>query len=87
MFFLNGMEIKLRSTLSMADTADSDFSTGPAALEWFIDDFVSLSDVEAIEVYRGPSELPGEFHGMHSGGNCGAVVVWTKRTADVRRSW
>ena len=38
-----------------------------------------------VEVYRGASELPGEFHGMHSGGNCGAVVVWTKRTVDVRR--
>lgn len=49
---------------------------------WFIDDFVSMADVEAIEVYTGAAELPGEFHGMRGGGNCGAVVVWTKRTID-----
>lgn len=50
--------------------------------DWYIDDFVSMGDVEAIEVYAGASELPGEFHGMSGGGNCGAVVVWTKRTID-----
>ncbi|MEK9501060.1 TonB-dependent receptor [Gemmatimonadota bacterium DH-20] len=50
--------------------------------DWFIDDFVSMAEVEAIEVYTGASELPGEFHGMSGGGNCGAVVVWTKRTID-----
>lgn len=52
--------------------------------DWYLDDFVSMSDVEAIEVYAGASELPGEFHGMSGGSNCGAVVVWTKRTIDSR---
>jgi hypothetical protein len=85
MFFLNGMEVRLRPTLFPADTGNADFVPTMESLEWYIDDFVSLSDVEAIEVYRGPSELPGEFHGMHTGGNCGAVVVWTKRTLDIRR--
>jgi len=79
-FFLNGMPVRLRAPRSRADTADVDFVPGPEPMDWYIDDFVALSDVEAIEVYRGPSELPGEFHGMHSGGNCGAVVVWTKRS-------
>ena len=85
LFFLNGMPIRLRAPGSRADTADVDFVPGPDLLDWFIDDFVSLSDVEAIEVYRGPSELPGEFHGFSGGANCGAVVVWTRRSVDVIR--
>jgi hypothetical protein len=86
LFFLNGMQVPLRPTLSLDDTTDVDFAGSPAPLEWYIDDFVSLGEVEAIEVYRGPSELPGEVPGKHSEGNCGAVVIWTKRTVDVRRT-
>jgi hypothetical protein len=86
LFFLNGMPVRLRPPPSQADTADVDFVPGPAPLDWFIDDFVSLHDVEAIEVYRGASELPGEFHGMRGHASCGAVVVWTKRGVEpVRR--
>lgn len=33
-------------------------------------------DVAGIEVYRGPSETPGEFMGSQS--MCGVVVIWTK---------
>jgi outer membrane receptor for ferrienterochelin and colicin len=33
-------------------------------------------DVAGIEIYRGPSETPGEFMGAQS--MCGAIVVWTK---------
>ncbi len=40
-----------------------------------IDNFVSPAEIAAIEVYRGPSELPAEFGG--SDGQCGAVVIWT----------
>lgn len=82
LFFLNGMQVRLRPPPTRADTADVDFVPGPAGLEWFLDDFVTMNDVEAIEVYRGPSELPGEFHGHSGNANCGAVVVWTKRNVD-----
>jgi outer membrane cobalamin receptor len=34
-------------------------------------------EVEAVEIYRGPSEVPGEFSGGDA--NCGVVVVWTRR--------
>jgi hypothetical protein len=44
-----------------------------------LDEFISLSEIAAIEVYRGASDIPGEFHsGIHSS-SCGAVVVWSKR--------
>ncbi|MBV9111113.1 MAG: carboxypeptidase regulatory-like domain-containing protein, partial [Gemmatimonadetes bacterium] len=44
-----------------------------------ISDRVRLEEVEAVEVYRGPSELPPEFR--RSGADCGVIVVWTRRAA------
>lgn len=37
---------------------------------------VPIRDIEAIEVYLGPSDVPGEFAGTNSG--CGVVVIWTR---------
>ena len=34
------------------------------------------ADVEAMEIYAGPSETPPELEGLRSG--CGAVVIWTR---------
>ena len=42
----------------------------------------SVRDIEGIEVYTGPSELPGEYSGVENG--CGAVIIWT-RSAPPRR--
>ncbi|RMH13915.1 MAG: hypothetical protein D6701_11815 [Gemmatimonadetes bacterium] len=42
-----------------------------------IDDFFQPSDIEAVEIYRGPAQTPGEF--IDSDANCGVVVVWTRR--------
>lgn len=39
--------------------------------------FVHPSSVEVIEVYRGASEVPGQFGG--STGMCGAIVIWTRK--------
>lgn len=35
-----------------------------------------IRDIEGIEVYTGPSDVPGEFAGRHAG--CGVIVVWTR---------
>ena len=35
-----------------------------------------IRDVVGIEVYTGPSDVPGEFAGSSSG--CGVVVLWTR---------
>lgn len=35
-----------------------------------------VRDIYGLELYRGPSELPGEFSGSDAG--CGVLVVWTK---------
>lgn len=41
-----------------------------------------IRDIVAIEVYTGPTELPGEYSGRNGG--CGVVVVWT-RSGPARR--
>lgn len=43
-----------------------------------VDDHVHLSAVEAVEVYRRLSTLPGEFADEQAQ-NCGAVAIWTRR--------
>jgi hypothetical protein len=38
---------------------------------------VHPADVTALEIYRGPAEIPGEF--LASDSQCGIILVWTKR--------
>ncbi len=35
-----------------------------------------IRDIQGIEVYNGPSDVPGEFAGRNAG--CGVIVIWTK---------
>ena len=35
-----------------------------------------IRDIEALEVYTGPSDVPGEFAGRTAG--CGVIVIWTR---------
>lgn len=52
--------------------------------EYVVDDNVDntfgpttpVRDIEAIEVYTGPSDVPGEYAGRNAG--CGVIVIWTK---------
>lgn len=37
---------------------------------------IPVRDVEALEVYTGPSDTPGEFAGRNAG--CGTIVIWTR---------
>ena len=47
------------------DNVDNDF--GPT---------VPVRDIEAMEVYTGPSDVPGEYAGTNAG--CGVIVIWTR---------
>jgi hypothetical protein len=44
---------------------------------------IAIRDVEAVEVYSGPSDVPGEFAGTDAG--CGVIVIWTKSGPARRR--
>lgn len=46
---------------------------GPEGLDGLVDPF----EIEAVEVYRGASELPLQWGGTSADG-CGAIVIWTK---------
>lgn len=40
---------------------------------------IHLEHLLAIEVYRGPSEVPSEYGGAESG--CGVVLIWTRHSS------
>jgi Carboxypeptidase regulatory-like domain/TonB-dependent Receptor Plug Domain len=44
-----------------------------------LDQMIRPDDIEAVEVYKSPSEVPVQFQGTN--GSCGTILVWTKRTA------
>jgi hypothetical protein len=37
---------------------------------------IAIRDIEGIEVYTGPTDVPGEFAGRNAG--CGVIVIWTR---------
>ena len=42
-----------------------------------------IRDIVGLEVYTGPSDVPGEFAG--TGAGCGVIVMWTRSGAETRR--
>ena len=42
-----------------------------------------IRDIVALEVYTGPSDVPGEFAGTTAG--CGVIVIWTRAGPPRRR--
>lgn len=59
--------------------------------EYIVDDQVMndfgpstpIRDIIGLEVYTGPSEVPGEYAGRNAG--CGVVVIWTRSGPTKRR--
>lgn len=59
---------------------------GGCIFDLYVDDVISdlasysqlaADDVVAIEIYRGPSEMPGKYRRTAAG--CGAIVIWTRQ--------
>jgi hypothetical protein len=59
---------------------------GGCVFDLYVDDIISdlatfsqlpADDVVAIEIYRGPSEMPGKYRRTASG--CGSIVIWTRQ--------
>jgi Carboxypeptidase regulatory-like domain len=59
--------------------------------EYIVDDQVMndfgpdtpIRDVIGLEVYSGPTEVPGEYAGRYAG--CGVVVIWTRSGPEKKR--
>ena len=59
--------------------------------EYIVDDNVDnnfgptmpVRDIEALEVYTGPADVPGEYAGRNAG--CGVIVIWTRSGPAKRR--
>ena len=45
-------------------------------------DELSLGDLAALEVYRGPAEVPAGFHAPMYDRTCGALLVWSRVEVD-----
>ncbi|MEX0893770.1 MAG: carboxypeptidase-like regulatory domain-containing protein [Gemmatimonadota bacterium] len=83
--YLNGTRISdpNRSNLAIGQTGSGenvqDVVVGTAGREPIvIEDFVTVDMLEAVEIYRGASEVPAEFGGPDA--NCGVIVLWTRRS-------
>jgi hypothetical protein len=50
---------------------------GVRPAEFVIDDYVSPSEIDGIEVYRGEADTPSEF--VTPLVRCGTIVIWTRR--------
>lgn len=69
---------RLQLRMSRSESCAPDFwIDGQRAAHLNVDD-VPLVDVEAIEVYRGPSGLPPEYNVRFGNPGCGAIVIWTR---------
>jgi hypothetical protein len=44
-----------------------------------INSVVNPNQIEALEVFRGPSEIPVEFNDNNSA--CGVILIWTRHEA------
>ena len=42
-----------------------------------LDDWIGSSLIAAVEIYRGGSDVPGEYR--LPGSNCGVAAVWSQR--------
>ena len=66
-------------------------SVGRCPLAVFVDgtyttirnvDELTLEDLAALEVYRGPTEIPAGFHAPMYDRTCGALLVWSRIEVD-----
>ena len=69
---------RLQMRMSRSGSCIPDFWIDGQRAPFLNVDDVPLSDVEALEVYRGPAGLPPEYNVRFGNPGCGAVIIWTR---------
>ena len=65
------------TSLSRRDCAPMIWIDGQRAAGLEIDD-ITLTDIEGIEIYNGPSTTPFQFSQVTGSATCGTIVVWSR---------
>jgi hypothetical protein len=74
----NGRAVLRMGRTSGGRDCPPDFWIDGVRAQFFSVDDMPIADVEALEIYRGPSGLPPEYNGRLGNPSCGAVVIWTR---------
>lgn len=69
---------RLQLQMSRSGACTPDFWIDGQRAPFLSIDDIPLVDVEALEVYRGPSALPPEYNVRFGNPACGAVIIWTR---------
>ncbi|MEM0964194.1 MAG: carboxypeptidase regulatory-like domain-containing protein [Bacteroidota bacterium] len=92
---VQGVTVRTRSVsglgASTGRVATSTRSGGPCELAVYLDgtyspflsediDGLAAQDVVAIEVYRGPAQIPAFYNQLGRGEGCGVILVWTSQS-------
>lgn len=73
----SGRGIRFQSAAGVRDCMPLVWLDGQAVPGMEVDQ-IAIGDIEAMELYSGPSSIPMEFSPPSSMTSCGAVVVWTR---------
>ncbi|MEX2282599.1 MAG: carboxypeptidase regulatory-like domain-containing protein [Gemmatimonadota bacterium] len=71
-----GITVSIRSPRYCPATVFIDGGPVNAPGEHFDFEAVHLTDIEAIEVYKGPSEVPPQYGGAEAA--CGVILIWRR---------
>lgn len=74
--------VRMERAPANRDCPPAIFVDGQFARHMNVED-IPAEDLVAMEVYRGASEVPGEFRHLTAGA-CGSIVIWTRLHGDPR---
>ncbi len=82
---VGGVRLRGMSRIGMTGMADCPYSVfldGAMVVspmmpdDWWASSLIRPEDVDGIEVYRRPSEVPVQYSGI---GGCGVILIWSRR--------
>ena len=74
----NGRAVLRMGRTSGGRDCPPDFWIDGVRAQFFSVDDMPVGDIEALEVYRGPSGLPPEYNARLGNPGCGTIVIWTR---------